>query len=171
MPQRIAIIDTSLFCCWIQVPGVNTAGSEPDIWDYERTRRLIEERIEQGYQLVFPFTALIETGNHIAHSNALRFEKATEFVGVINAAANGQEPWLTFSAQVSTLQDQTLGQVVNSWPEAAARGVSLGDHMITAVADYYSMAGCEVEILSSDAILRTYVPARPTKRPRRRSKR
>lgn len=169
MARRVAIIDTSLMCCWLKVPGRLTAGSEPDRWDFDRTKRLIDDVVAEGYELVFPLTTLLETGNHIANSVNHRFEKATEFMDVLATAAAGDAPWANFGDQFETIRKKSTEAISAEWPVMAARGVSLGDYLITAVADYYSLADFDVQIMSSDRMLRSHVSPKPDKKPRRRS--
>ncbi|MBO9479155.1 hypothetical protein J7382_16540 [Shimia sp. R11_0] len=119
-----------------------------------------------GFQLVMPVTSVVETGNHISHAPTQRYEKAQEFVTFLNRASTGEEPWAPFSEQFATI-DTAIGELAPLWPDAAARGVSLGDFLITSVADYYSVAGFEVRIITSDNLLRSHVPKRPERTPRR----
>ncbi|WP_292054696.1 MULTISPECIES: hypothetical protein [unclassified Martelella] len=170
MAGRVAIIDTSLMCCWLKVPGHQTAGSEPDRWDYDRTSKEIKSALEADFQLVFPLTTLIETGNHISHASNLRFETAKNFADILRKASQGEEPWTPFSEQFATVGEHSLSSIVEEWPKAAARGLSLGDFLITTVADYYSLASFEVKILTSDSELRSHIPAKPQKLPRRRDR-
>lgn len=168
LSRKVAIMDTSVMCCWLSVPGCETAGSPPDQWDYNRANQEIISTRNEGFNLIFPITTLLETGNHIAHGNHHRFEKATELVEVLRKASTGEEPWTPFSEQFATIGEEALGHLVVRWPEAAARGVSLGDFLITSVADYYSLAGYSVRIITSDTLLRQHVPAQPPSKPRRR---
>lgn len=168
MTGKVAIVDTSILCCWLNVPGRATAGSPPDVWDNERATREIDAALAEGFQLVMPVTSVIETGNHISHATTERFEKATEFVTFLNRASVGTEPWAPFSEQFGTL-GASIGELAPNWPEAAARGVSLGDFLITSVADYYSLADFTVRIITTDQLLRSHVPLKPERKPRRRS--
>lgn len=169
MPGKVAVVDTSVMCCWLAIPGFDTAGSAPDFWDHQRAKREIDKAIEEGCLLVFPITTLIETGNHISHANSRRFERATAFVEVIMKASDGEAPWVPFAEQFGTISTKALGKLTEDWPDAAVRRVSLGDFLITSVADYYSLSGFSVLIISSDALLRSHVPATPEHVPRRRA--
>jgi hypothetical protein len=57
--------------------------------------------------------------------------------------------------------------LARDWPALAASKMSLGDATIKYVADYYSEAGFNVRILTSDEALRAYEPKRPKVKPRR----
>lgn len=168
MSRKVAIIDTSLMCCWLKVPGRQTAGSAPDLWDYDRSSTAIDAALADGYQLVFPLTTLIETGNFVANASEHRHEAATRLSQTLLSALKGNQPWTPFADQVSMLGASTLIDMCHNWPVAAARKVSMGDYLITRVADYYSLTGMMVMILSSDAALRAHVPQAPKKLPRRR---
>lgn len=168
MPGKVAILDTSLMCCWIEVPGFETAGSGSDRWDKVRTSAAIESAIDEGFTLVLPITTVIETGNHISHAVSGRYDKANEFFELIAKAFNGTEPWTTFSDQASSIFGHDLIECMRNWPEAAARGVSVGDQLIVSVADYYSRASFTVRILSSDGQLAAHEPEPPPSIPRRR---
>lgn len=125
--------------------------------------------LEDGYQLVFPLTSLLETGNHIANAPHGRYDAANRFSSVLADALVGTVPWTPFAEQVNMLGPSMLESICVDWPAKAAAKVSIGDFLITAVADYYSRASMEVRILSSDAALRSYVPAVPLRKPRRRT--
>lgn len=168
MARRVAIIDTSLMCCWLRVPGRDTAGSEPDRWDFQRTERVIQDSLANGYDLVFPMTTLIETGNHISHASHSRRERAVSFVEKLREALDGSRPWASFTDQFSTIGAEALVSLCAEWPNRVGDGVSIGDFLITTVADYYGRSGFEVKIISSDQLLRSHVAASPSKIPRRR---
>lgn len=168
MSQKVAIVDTSILCCWLSVPGRETAGGAPDLWDNARARDEIDTALDAGFQLVMPVTSVIETGNHISHASTQRYETATAFVSFLTRASAGEEPWAPFTEQFETI-GAAIGELAPNWPNAAARGVSLGDFLITSVADYYSLAGFTVRIITTDHLLRSHVPLKPEKQPRRRS--
>ncbi len=168
MSRKVAIVDTSILCCWLSVPGRETAGSAPDLWDNARATAEVDDALDDGFQLVMPVTSVIETGNHISHALTGRYEKANEFVVFLKRASAGDEPWAPFAEQFGTI-GAAIGELAPNWPNAATRGVSLGDFLITSVADYYSLAGFTVRIITTDSLLRSHVPLAPETRPRRRS--
>jgi hypothetical protein len=68
--RKVLLIDTSLLCVWLKVPGKETAGNNN--WNFELVEQKIQTEINQGTILVLPLATVIETGNHIAtHSDAL----------------------------------------------------------------------------------------------------
>lgn len=76
MSRRVLILDTSVLCCWLQVPGKEEAGPEHDRWNHARISQLLEEEQKLRSTLVLPLATLIETGNHIAQAADRRFERA-----------------------------------------------------------------------------------------------
>ena len=167
--KRIAIIDTSILCCWLKVPGKETCGSSDKIIDYNSANNMIKKAMDDGMYLVLPLAVIIETGNHIAHAkNSDRYKIAKALGKIMNKAADEESPWSAFTEQNNLWDANSLKQLAKEWPEKAAREVSLGDATISKVADYYSLMGCEVSILSGDQLLASYVPAKPVRTPRRR---
>ena len=87
MPARVLIIDTSVLCCLLEVPGKETCGSGAERWDRSRVEKLLAE--ERGSTLVLPLATIIETGNHIAQAPGDRFTLATRFGRYLAFAADG----------------------------------------------------------------------------------
>lgn len=169
--KKIAIIDTSILCCWLKVPGKETCGSGDRIINYELANSMIGKAIQEGMYLVLPLAAIIETGNHIAHAKTgNRYETAQSLGRIMKMAADEESPWSAFTHQKDLWDVDSLKQLADEWPEKAAREVSLGDATISKVADYYSLMGYDVIILTGDQLLANYVPLKPTKVPRRRQR-
>lgn len=168
MSKRVLILDTSVLCCWLQVPGKEEAGPVKDRWDHARISTLLELERERNSTFVLPIATLIETGNHIAQAPSRRFKCASSLAGYLREAADAQSPWAAFTDQSALWQSENLRTLANTWPTLAKGGTSIGDHTIKDVAEYYARAGYFVEILTGDAGLKAYEPARPVKIPRRR---
>ena len=168
MSKRVLILDTSVLCCWLQVPGKDEAGPVNDRWDHARIAQLLQEERGQGSTFVVPIATLIETGNHIAQAPGQRFERASDLAGYLKEAADAQSPWAAFTEQSSLWESDNLRKVAETWPALANGGTSIGDHTIKDVAEYYAQAGCFVEILTGDAGLKAYEPVQPASIPRRR---
>ncbi len=58
--MTICIIDTSIFCNILKVPGKSQ--------DYSSVMHLMKEKIQRDESLLLPMTSIIETGNHIAQN-------------------------------------------------------------------------------------------------------
>jgi hypothetical protein len=168
MSRRVAIFDTSLFCCWLEVPGRETAGSGTDLWNTERVAFLVESELDKGSMIVLPLATIIETGNHISQAPRLRFETANRLSEQLRKAAQSESPWAAFTEQSILWEPDQLTLLADQWPALAARKISIADATIKHVADYYARAGYAVRILTADTALRHYEPPAPTKKPRRR---
>ena len=167
MPQRILIIDTSVLCCLLKIPGKETAGSGKDKWDFERINKLLVE--ESSVTRVLPLATIIETGNHISNSPSHRHRTSTELGEIIAAAANAASPWAAFADQADLWTPKQLLTLSEEWPSLAIGGTSIGDATIKQVAEFYAKAGYEVEILTGDSGLKAYQPIVQPSPPRRRS--
>lgn len=170
MSKRVLILDTSVLCCWLQVPGKKKAGTVEDRWTHERIDTLLREEQAKHSTFVLPIATLIETGNHIAQVNGDRFSLAKQLAEYLRKAADAHSPWAAFTEQAELWQVDNLRTLAESWPAQAAQRLSIGDATIKDVAEYYHKAGFGVEILTGDQGLKAYEPAKPALIPRRRSK-
>lgn len=168
MSKRVLILDTSVLCCWLRVPGKEEAGPTTDRWDYARINKLLEQEKAKNSTFVLPIATLIETGNHIAQAAGQRYERACSLAKYLREAADAQSPWAAFTDQSALWQSNNLRALAETWPALANGGTSIGDHTIKDVAEYYARAGYFVEILTGDAGLKAYEPAKPVSIPRRR---
>lgn len=168
MSRRVLILDTSVLCCWLKVPGMGEAGPVHDRWGYARIAQLLEKERQQGSTFVLPIATLIETGNHIAQAPEHRYERATALAVHLRDAADASTPWAAFTEQSPLWEPENLRFLADNWPALAAGGTSIGDATIKDVAEYYASAGYTVEILTGDQGLKAYEPAKPVLIPRRR---
>lgn len=169
MASHVLVLDTSVLCCWLQVPGKETAGPAADLWDHERIDALLKAEEAQGSTFVLPIATLIETGNHIAQCTGDRFALATKLGQHLAAAADSKSPWAAFSEQSVLWDAEALRSLATEWPPLAAGSTSIGDATIKAVAEYYAAARFQVQILTADEGLKAYEPAAPVLQPRRRT--
>lgn len=167
MPRRVLVFDTSVLCCYLKVPGKETAGSRSDEWNYDRIARLVKEEASNGAIFVLPLASII-TGNHIAQAPGDRYTVAKSLAGLISAAARATTPWAAFTDQANLWGATQLETLAESWPSLAKAKTSIGDATIKNVAEYYAVAGLEVKILTGDAGLKAYEPLTPVLTPRRR---
>ena len=153
------------------MPRRETCGADEDQWDCDRVDERIRGAIAEGSTLVLPLASIIETGNHIAQSDRLRFEKANELLDLIRKAADESSPWAAFSEQADLWGPEALRELADTWPALASSGLSIGDATIKRVADYYAKThSYRVEILTCDEGLKAYEPSPPTRIPRRYKK-
>ncbi|WP_024275693.1 hypothetical protein [Hyphomicrobium sp. 802] len=169
MPLRVLILDTSVLCCLLEIPGKEICGPDGDKWDKERVTKLLKEEKGKGSSFVIPLATIIETGNHIAQSPKGRFELATAFGGYMKKAADGSSPWAAFIEQADLWTAEKLNSLADNWPTLAAAKTSLGDATIMDVAEFYAKGGFDVEIVTGDLGLKSYEPRKKPMIPRRRN--
>ncbi|MET0266774.1 MAG: hypothetical protein ABW202_14290 [Duganella sp.] len=169
MNKNILIIDTSVLCCWLKIPGKEEAGPLDDRWNHQRISELLAAEGKKGSTFVLPIATLIETGNHIAQAaDTNRFQRASKLAAHLLSAIDEKSPWAAFTDQSSLWQPEQLRVLANNWPALAAGGTTIGDATIKDVAEHYARAGYDVEILTGDAGLKAYEPVKPRHIPRRR---
>lgn len=156
-----------MLCCWLQVPGKDETGPLNDRWNHERIDNLLIAERTKGSTFVLPLATLIETGNHIARHRAKGLNVRPVWQIVCGLAADAQSPWAA-SDQSQLWQSESLTVLAQTWPALAGGGISIGDHTIKDVAEFYARGGFLVEILTSDAGLKAYEPVLPIVAPRRR---
>ena len=54
MSKRVLILDTSVLCCWLQVPGKDEAGPVDDRWDHARIAKLLENERSPWKTVAWP---------------------------------------------------------------------------------------------------------------------
>lgn len=168
MRRQVVVIDTSIMCCWLNVPGKETAGPKNDTWDHDRVEDLLAKEQAGGCTFVLPLATLIETGNHISQATGNRYELATTLANYLLAATNEDSPWAAFTEQSVLWDAEPLRHLAAEWPRLASARFSLGDATIKAVAEFYASAGMKVRILTGDAGLKAYEPVAAPATPRRR---
>ena len=166
--RSVVVVDTSILCCYLDVPGRDTAGPLHNRWNHTRARNALDEEEQCGSIIVLPLATIIETGNHIAQAIHSRYEVAHRFSLVVQRALDGHTPWAPFVEQAVLWEPERLRSLAERWPDLAAASQSLGDSTIVEVAEYYSQSGSAVKILTADEGLQAYEPTEPTLVPRRR---
>ncbi|GAA5528584.1 hypothetical protein [Herpetosiphon gulosus] len=156
---QVLVIDTSILCVWLQVPGKTTCGSDEHKWDYPKVKAIIEGYIQKGATIVLPLASLIETGNHIAQADGNIYPIAQRLMDIVDKTLNAESPWAAFSGQPNL--EQQLRSLIGSWPEQAKQKLSFGDAMIIDIAAFYAK-NYQVEILTGDAQLKSFEPAPPS---------
>lgn len=173
--RKALILDTSILCVYLQVPGKETCGPADDSWDGARVKAYIDRAVQEGASLVLPLATIIETGNHIAQARSGRYEKAQALVDLIERAAEARSPWLALDTEAEQWAGASLKAIVKTWPAKAAGihpggrgGLSMGDVLIAHIGALYSAAGFHVELLTADQGLKSMEPPPPVLTPRRR---
>lgn len=169
MPNKhVLIMDTSVLCVWLKVPGKETCGSGENCLGFDKVNAEIQTAIEANYTLVLPLATIIESGNHIAQAPEWRHERATQLAALMTSAANEETPWAAFSHQQALWSPDGLRNLAASWPNLAATKLSIGDATISEVANHYARAGYLVEIYTGDQGLRSHHLVTTAPKPRRR---
>lgn len=168
--KKVLIIDTSILCVWLDVPGMDSCGPNHDRWDKQRVDLKIQDEGQIGTTFVLPLATIIETGNHIAQSSHSRRERGQGLANLINKSADNETPWAAFSDQSILWSAERIKVLAETWPDLASQKLSLGDATIKDVAEYYAQMDCKVEILTGDQGLKAYQPIAPSEIPRRRQR-
>lgn len=168
--RKVLILDTSILCVWLKVPGKDTCGSGADKITYDMVSQKIDEEVKLRTTFVLPMATIVETGNHISQSAGDRFAVASALVEIIHKSADAESPWAAFTVQSELWKEDALKQLAERWKRTVVSGQSFGDASIVDVANYYYQAGYEVEIYTGDAGLKSYEPVLQTDKmqPRRR---
>ncbi len=168
---KIIVIDTSVLCCYLNIPGKETCGYGDSKWDHKKVLKYINDETKKNATLVLPLATIIETGNHVAQAKERRYECAQELATIMIKTANKETPWAAFTEQSDLWNAEKLKSLALTWPSLAATKISLGDATIKDVADYYSKIDkWKVEIFTGDKGLKSYEPIIPVQTPRRRHK-
>lgn len=167
--NKIFIFDTSVLCCWLQVPGKDTCGPDDQAWDHAKIDSLVSQETKNGATFILPVASIIETGNHIAFTQGDRYTLANSLAEKMKESASEKTPWAAFSDQSDLWSSEKLLKLAEEWPKLAVEGLGIGDITIKDVAEFYASTGAyEVVILTGDKGLKAYEPAGPTIVPRRR---
>jgi hypothetical protein len=171
--RKVLLIDTSLLCVWLKVPGKETAGNNK--WDFELVNEKILTEIEKGTTLVLPLATVIETGNHIAQAKTTNSDSkritSEEFAKIMIYAADETSPWAAFREQIVLWEAEGLKNLAEKFPNQAVEKTSMGDASIVVLGWYYYYEkGFHVEFLTADSGLKSQEPPQPQP-PTRRSTR
>ena len=155
--KKIIIIDTSILCVWLKVPGKDTCGSGKSTINYVKVKEIIDTAIGNGATLVLPLASIIETGNHISQASGDKYHISNAFCEQINASIDETTPWAAFSQQSDLWQGENFKNVLQKWQERVNTNHSLGDASIVEVAKFYSeIPNTNVEIFTGDEGLKAY---------------
>ncbi|AFY45833.1 hypothetical protein [Nostoc sp. PCC 7107] len=171
--RKVLLIDTSLLCVWLQVPGKETAGNNE--WNFECVNQKIQLEISKSTTLVLPLATVIEAGNHIAQAKTTNSESkrmaAKEFAEIITYAADETSPWAAFSEQIVLWEAEELKKLAAQFPNQVVEKTSMGDASIVILGWHYHHKGYHVEFLTDDDKLKSQEPPPPSPPTRRSSRR
>ena len=146
--MSIVLMDTSVFCNVLDVPGCNKHRDE--------VIAELESFIRNRDTLLLPMAVVVETGNHIAHVNdgRLRRQAASRFCTQVGAAIDGTAPWTA----MRFWEPEALRTWLGEFPDQAMREVGMGD--LSIIKDWENMCelhrGQRVCIWSLDDDLKGY---------------
>lgn len=170
MPRKVLIIDTSILCAYLKIPGKEVCGKDDDKWTFTRVDKKFKDEKENKTTFVLPMTTLIECGNHIGHiKSGGCYGFAKSLSAIMGKAVNEKTPWAAFTDQESLWGREQLLNLIHDWPEHCS-SLGIGDYMIKDVAEYYSKIGYVVELLTGDGGLKAYEPVEPVVLPRRKQR-
>lgn len=143
----IWIIDTSVFLNILDIPGYN-----------QKRLSIISDfkiYIKNGDTFFLPYSALLETGNHIAQLNGnIKFVKAKENVKQVKLALENKAPFRPLKFP----EKEDLFKWIDDFPEKAGTGIGFGDFSI--IKDWEEQVkkyqGWSVKIWSLDRHLQGY---------------
>lgn len=146
--SAVCIIDTSVFCELLAVPGKSSAVDE-------HVRR-VREKVTAKETLLLPMTTILETGNHIGQvaDGGRRRQVAERFVSQVRDAIKGEAPFAT----TPMFDDETILGLLDEFPNWVGRASGFGD--LTLYREW--LAQCElhprrrVYIWSNDMDLKGY---------------
>lgn len=174
MAKKVLILDTSILCVWLRIPGRDTIvkKDEEPITPSDVDAR-IQEEVENSTNIVLPLATIIECGNHITQIKRKdSIEYVNRFADFIEKALDGTEPWDIFTNQEELFKPEKIREWISNWRKLSPSGISMGDASIIQVAYMYDKYGFTAEIYTADAGLSAYQP--PKKKeilPRNRNRR
>lgn len=175
MARKVLILDTSILCVWLQIPGMDSIEKEgePAI-TYGDVESKIALEVENSARIVLPLASIIECGNHITQIKSRKDTRVyvNRFADFIDKALEGTEPWDIFTNQQALFENIKMKELVDKWRQLALSGISMGDASIIQVAEFYDAHGYTTEIFTGDTGLKAYQPApKPQILPRNKNRR
>lgn len=119
----VAIVDTSVLCELLPVPGLDA--------DHEAFTEEFARRARNGERFILPFAAILETGNHVGHvpDGTRRRDTAQKFCHFVRNALDGKTPFETSAPpskeDVGHWLDEFVEWATQTDPKGKGRG--LGD--------------------------------------------
>jgi hypothetical protein len=116
--MSIGLIDTSVFCNIVPIPGMDNQRNE--------VMAKFREYVLENCTLLLPMATIIETGNHIAHygNGNQRRRTAEKFINLLQGAFQNRPPW---TIPQPLFSEEDLSSYLNDFPASAMQGISLGD--------------------------------------------
>jgi hypothetical protein len=161
MPEIIGILDTGVFCCWLEVPGKEVAGSPPDFWNNDRARRAVDEIIGDGGTMILPNSVVLEVARLVSQAPNSRRTKAEQLLDRTLASLEPISPWKRFSEFERLWSEEWYAGARREWPDYADRRVSLTDFSLLWIVQYFRELGTDARLITTEAALRSAAEAIP----------
>jgi hypothetical protein len=118
--MSICLLDTSVFCNIVAVPGKCQQADE--------VRARLNSLIRDRTTFLLPMISILETGNHIGQvsDGSARREAAIRFVAQVQGALNGLAPWWP----TPFVRPEDLRSWLSLFPDSAKQKCGLGDLVI-----------------------------------------
>lgn len=172
MAELVAVIDTGVLCCLLQVPGKETAGSGQNHWNGARAQSEIDSVTSRKGTLILPLSVIIETANHIAQATHSRRQKADVLFDRVTVSLAGTYPWRRFDESQLLWNEDWYREAKANWPGYAERGMGLADYSLASISRFFHRLGSEVRTLTTDqALFREIGHLMPDTVAKRRSRR
>jgi hypothetical protein len=152
MPEAVGVIDTGVFCCWLEVPGKETAGTHPNFWDNSRARTTIDALIAQNGTLVLANSVVLEVGRMIAHASYGQRTKAEQLHDRTIASLDATSPWRKFDETNRLWSRDWYVGARAEWPNLADRRISLTDYSLLRIVRYYREMGVNAKSLTTERL-------------------
>jgi hypothetical protein len=153
MSSAIAVLDTGVLCCWLEVPGRETAGSEPGLWNNARANEEISRIIALNGTIVLPNSVIVETARHISMAQHSRRTKAMQLLDRALASLDGTSPWQRFEERGRLWDRQWYDEARRIWPDLANRRISLTDYSVLSIVRYFRNLGIACSLLTTEQYL------------------
>ena len=111
--KKLLIIDTSILCVYLGVPGKETCGSKGNKWNKIQVDEKLKKEEEAKTTFVLPLATIIETGNHIAQVSTKRYKIAKKLAILMKLTADNQTPWAAFIESSVLWNSENLKQLAD----------------------------------------------------------
>ena len=143
-------MDTGVLCCWLEVPGKETANSGRNRRDNARANAEIDRVTGAGGTIILPNSVIVETARFISQAPRSRRVKAEQLLDRAVASLGPVTPWRNFSEFERLWNKDWYETARQQWPNFADRGVSLTDYSVISIVRYYREIGITCEILTTE---------------------
>lgn len=153
MVETVAVIDTGVLCCWLEVPGRNTANSGDNLWNNARANDEIDRITNANGTIILPNAVILETARFISQATHSRRVKAEMLLDKALAAHDAVSPWKRFNENERLWTQDWYRDARAQWPELADHRISLTDFALLWIVDYFRRLGSSCDLLTTENAL------------------